>query len=86
MKNIRNKFILAFTMALIAVGAKAQQVPLYNQYYNAATLAYPSGEVFQEHRYISLVYRDQFGGLVGAPKNFALAYNSTFRRHQNLKQ
>ncbi|WP_286756138.1 PorP/SprF family type IX secretion system membrane protein [Roseivirga sp. UBA838] len=79
MKNIRNKFILAFTMALIAVGAKAQQVPLYNQYFNAGTLAYPSGAVFQEHRYISLVYRDQFGGLVGAPKNFALAYNSTFR-------
>jgi type IX secretion system PorP/SprF family membrane protein len=79
MKNIRNKFILVFTMALIAIGAKAQQVPLYNQYFNAGTLAYPSGAVFQEHRYISLVYRDQFGGLVGAPKNFALAYNSTFR-------
>ncbi|MBO6659728.1 MULTISPECIES: PorP/SprF family type IX secretion system membrane protein [Roseivirga] len=79
MKNIRNKFILVFTMALIAIGVKAQQVPLYNQYFNAGTLAYPSGAVFQEHRYISLVYRDQFGGLVGAPKNFALAYNSTFR-------
>ncbi|MBO6497626.1 MAG: PorP/SprF family type IX secretion system membrane protein [Roseivirga sp.] len=79
MKNIRNKFILVFTMALMAIGAKAQQVPLYNQYFNAGTLAYPSGAVFQEHRYISLVYRDQFWGLVGAPKNFALAYNSTFR-------
>lgn len=79
MKNIRNKFILVFTMALIAIGAKAQQVPLYNQYFNAGTLAYPSGAVFQEHRYISLVYRDQFGGLIGAPKSFALAYNSTFR-------
>ncbi|KYG71137.1 type IX secretion system PorP/SprF family membrane protein [Roseivirga ehrenbergii] len=79
MKNFRNKFILVFTMALMAIGAKAQQVPLFNQYYYSGSLAYPSGTVFQENRYVSFVYRDQFGGLVGSPKNFALAYSTAVK-------
>ena len=79
MKNLRNIFILAFTLALIANSTKAQQVPLFNQYYYSGSLAYPSGTVFQENRYVSFVYRDQFGGLVGSPKNFALAYNSAVK-------
>ena len=79
MKNFRNIFILAFTLALIANSAKAQQVPLFNQYYYSGSLAYPSGTVFQENRYVSFVYRDQFGGLVGSPKNFALAYGTAVK-------
>jgi type IX secretion system PorP/SprF family membrane protein len=79
MKNLRNIFILAFTLALIAKESKAQQVPLFNQYYYSGSLPFPSSTVFQENRYLSLVYRDQFGGLVGSPKNFALAYNTAIK-------
>ena len=79
MKNLRNIFILAFTLALIANSAQAQQVPLFNQYYYSGSLAYPSSTVFQENRYVSFVYRDQFGGLVGSPKNFALAYSTAVK-------
>lgn len=77
MKNISRLFILVFTLALMATQVRAQQVPLFNQYYYSGSLAYPSTTVFQENRYVSLVYRDQFGGLVGSPKNFALGYNTT---------
>ncbi|PIQ49313.1 MAG: hypothetical protein COW03_05815 [Cytophagales bacterium CG12_big_fil_rev_8_21_14_0_65_40_12] len=76
MKNTKAKFIMVFILALIAIKAKAQQVPLFNQYYYSPSLAYSSGTVFEEDRYISLIFRDQFGGLIGSPKNFALAYNS----------
>jgi len=79
MKNLRNIFILVFTLALIVKESKAQQVPLFNQYYYSGSLAFPSGTVFLENRYLSLVYRDQFGGLVGSPKNFALAYNTAIK-------
>ena len=61
-------------LALITSKLSAQQVPLYNQYYYSPSLVYPSGNVFQENRYVSFVYRDQFGGLVGSPKSFAFAY------------
>ena len=71
MRNIRTIIILAITVALMATEARAQQVPLFNQYYYSGSLAYPSSTVFQENRYVSFVYRDQFGGLVGSPKNFA---------------
>ena len=79
MKNFTQRFILVFTMALVAMSLKAQQVPLFNQYYYTSSLAYPSATVFQEQRYLSLVYRDQYGGLLGAPQNFAFAYNSVLR-------
>ncbi len=79
MKSIIRIFIAAFTLALTAIEAEAQQVPLFNQYYYSGNLAYPSTTVFQENRYVSLIYRDQFGGLVGSPKNFALGYNTTMR-------
>ncbi len=64
-----------FFMVGAAMSLKAQQVPLFNQYYNAKSLAYPSATVFDQSRQISLVFRDQFGGLIGSPRNFALAYS-----------
>lgn len=79
MKNISNIFILVFILAFTANEARAQQVPLFNQYYNASSLVNTAGAVFENHRYLSFVYRDQFGGLIGSPKNFAMAYNSTVR-------
>ena len=79
MKNFRKTFIIVFIAALLAIQAKAQQVPLYNQYYHANSLINTAGAVFENQRYLSFVYRDQFGGLLGAPRNFALAYNSAVR-------
>jgi len=81
MKNISKIFILVFTVALMGQKAKAQQVPLYNQYFNATSLVNTAGATFENKRYLSFVYRDQFGGLIGSPKNFALAYNSTVRNN-----
>jgi type IX secretion system PorP/SprF family membrane protein len=79
MKNISIRIIAVFFLALIAGELRAQQVPLYNQYYYAPSLAYPSGAVFGDTRSVSFVYRDQFGGLVGSPKNFGLAYTGSKR-------
>lgn len=74
MKKTLVQIIVMLALALIAGRAEAQQVPLYNQYYYAPSLAYPSGTVFGDTRYLSFVYRDQFGGLIGSPKNFGFAY------------
>ncbi|GAB5525206.1 MAG: hypothetical protein Roseis2KO_30780 [Roseivirga sp.] len=79
MKNIARQLIVIFFLALMAGQVYAQQVPLFNQYYYSPSLAYPSGTVFEENRYLHLVFRDQFGGLIGSPKNFALSYNGTVR-------
>ena len=79
MKNLLRNFILVFSVALMALEAKAQQVPLFNQYYHANSLVNTAGAVFENQRYLSFVYRDQFGGLIGSPKNFALAYNSAVK-------
>ncbi len=79
MKNLYVKFVALFILALSVSEAKAQQVPLFNQYYYAGNIAYPSGNVFEENRYLHLVFRDQFGGLIGSPKNFALSYNGVVK-------
>lgn len=78
-KQLRTQLTLFLITLLVAVApkAEAQQVPLYNQYYYSGTIAFPSASPFAEARYLSFVYRDQFGGLVGAPTNFAFAYNSS---------
>jgi len=75
-----SSYLLALTIAILGItDAQGQQVPLYGQYYYAPSLAYPSSSVFKQDRYVSLMFRDQFGGLVGSPKNFAMAYNGTVR-------
>ncbi len=79
MKNIYGKFVVLFILTLWVGEARAQQVPLFNQYYYAGNIAYPSGNVFEENRYLHLVFRDQFGGLIGSPRNFALSYNGAVR-------
>ena len=79
-KQLNKTFVQIFVMlllALIAGKAQAQQVPLYNQYYYSPSLAYPSATVFGDQRYASFVYRDQFGGLLGAPQNFAFGLTSS---------
>ena len=81
-KQINNtlvQIIVMLALTLISQALKAQQVPLYNQYYYAPSLAFPSATVFGENRYMSFVYRDQFGGLIGAPQNFAFAYTGNQR-------
>ena len=78
-KQLKQHQLLAITalIFIMSVGkSNAQQVPLYNQYYYAPSLAFPSSNVFQENRQLSLMYRDQFAGLIGSPKNFGLAYTS----------
>ncbi len=79
MKNIYGKFVVLFILTLWVSEVRAQQVPLFNQYYYAGNIAYPSGNVFEENRYLHLVFRDQFGGLIGSPRNFALSYNGAVR-------
>ena len=61
---------------MIGSELQAQQVPLFNQYYRAPTLAFPSASVFNSRPQLSLVYREQFSGLEGAPTGVALAYSS----------
>ncbi len=63
---------------------KAQQVPLFNQYYNLKSLVYTSANAFEQNRQISFVFRDQFGGLIGSPRNFALAYTGSVRNKMGL--
>ncbi|GAB5526715.1 MAG: hypothetical protein Roseis2KO_45870 [Roseivirga sp.] len=68
-----------FFMVGATMGVNAQQVPLFNQYYNIQSLAYTSTNAFEQNRQISFVFRDQFGGLIGSPRNFALAYTGAVR-------
>ena len=53
---------------------KAQQVPLYNQYFQQRFLAYASQSAFVERPSLSVVYRGQFSGVEGAPKAYAVSY------------
>lgn len=75
LKNISIQLAVIFFLILASGEARAQQIPLFNQYYNTGSLAYPSANVLAKKRQLSLIYRDQFGGLVGAPRNYALAYS-----------
>lgn len=78
---IKHTLLLAaiFFMVGATMTLKGQQVPLFNQYYNVKSLAYPSANAFEKNREISFVFRDQFGGLIGSPRNFALAYSGAAR-------
>ena len=80
MKAIRATIKTIFCLIAIMIvgnGVQAQQVPLFNQYYRVPTLAYPSAVVFNTRPQLSLVYREQFSGLEGAPTGVALAYSNT---------
>lgn len=84
MKNFSRQLVVFFFLALIATEVKAQQVPLFNQYYNVNSLAYTSGNAFSQDRQVSFVFRDQFGGLIGSPRNFALAYTGSVGNKMGL--
>jgi len=74
MKTSIARISVFFLLTLMTSRIEAQQVPLFNQYFQTESFAYASSTVFQEERYISLAYRNQFGGLVGAPSNYALGF------------
>ena len=79
MRNLNNLFratISVFVMLVLAQGLKAQQVPLFNQYFNNGFLQYPSVAGFADQPRLSLIYRGQFSGLEGAPSTFAASYSS----------
>ncbi|MCE7996352.1 MAG: PorP/SprF family type IX secretion system membrane protein [Roseivirga sp.] len=73
-----------FFMVGATMRVTAQQVPLFNQYYNIKSLVYTSTNAFEQNRQISFVFRDQFGGLIGSPRNFALAYTGSVRNKMGL--
>uniref|UniRef100_UPI0040475285 PorP/SprF family type IX secretion system membrane protein n=1 Tax=Roseivirga sp. TaxID=1964215 RepID=UPI0040475285 len=72
-KNLRSAGLLLALMTL-SNGLKAQQVPLYNQYFQQRFLAYASQSAFVERPALSVVYRGQFSGIEGAPKAYAVSY------------
>jgi type IX secretion system PorP/SprF family membrane protein len=72
-KNLRSAGLLLALM-LLSIGLKAQQVPLYNQYFQQKFLAYPSASAFSERPALSVIYRGQFSGIEGAPKTYAVSY------------
>ncbi|WP_421977237.1 PorP/SprF family type IX secretion system membrane protein [Roseivirga seohaensis] len=82
MMKASNKHIsIRFTLVLLALAlwvseGMAQQVPLYNQYFHRATLAYPSVAAFGTKPELSVVYRRQFSDLEGAPESFAVAFQN----------
>ncbi|KOF01372.1 hypothetical protein OB69_17940, partial [Roseivirga seohaensis subsp. aquiponti] len=82
MMKASNKHIsIRFTLVLLALAlwvseGMAQQVPLYNQYFHRATLAYPSVAAFGTRPELSVVYRRQFSDLEGAPESFAVAFQN----------
>jgi type IX secretion system PorP/SprF family membrane protein len=65
---------LVIVFITLSVSLKAQQVPLYNQYFQRATLAYPSAALFENRPALSVIYRGQFSGLEGAPEAYAVSY------------
>ncbi|MGW8122768.1 PorP/SprF family type IX secretion system membrane protein [Roseivirga echinicomitans] len=78
-KNISIRFALVlFALAFWASEGMAQQVPLYNQYFHRASLAYPSVAAFSTKPELSVVYRRQFSDLEGAPESFAVAFQKPF--------
>lgn len=81
MKASNKHISIRFTLVLLALAlwvseGMAQQVPLYNQYFHRATLAYPSVAAFGTKPELSVVYRRQFSDLEGAPENFAVAFQN----------
>lgn len=72
MKLIRfTTFLVLITLSSQVMG---QQVPLFNQYFNRTSLAYPSAVVFGDRAELSVLYRGQWSGLEGAPVTYALSY------------
>ena len=81
MKASNKHISIRFTLVLLALAlwvseGMAQQVPLYNQYFHRATLAYPSVAAFGTKPELSVVYRRQFSDLEGAPESFAVAFQN----------
>ena len=73
-----------FFMVGATMSVTAQQITLFNQYYNINSLIYTSANAFEQNRQISFVFRDQFGGLIGSPRNFALAYTGSVKNKMGL--
>lgn len=71
--NIR-KAVIVVLVLVFANALKAQQVPLFNQYFTSPFLAYPSAIAFAENPNLSLIYRGQWSGLEGAPKGLGISY------------
>lgn len=75
--NKITRFAACLTILLVmSQVTKAQQVPLFNQYYRTNFLAYPSTAGFNVDPRLSVIYRGQWSGLEGAPRGIAVNYVS----------
>lgn len=83
MRYIKHLMVLSFLM-LLSVTSKAQQVPLFNQYFQNQFLAYPSTASFTQRPSLSLIYRGQFSGLEGSPETFALSFSNSLGERMGI--
>ncbi len=64
------KYIYIILVGLCAVTAKAQQDPLYSQYFNNPMLINPAFAGSTERLYAGIAYRSQWSGIEGGPTTF----------------
>uniref|UniRef100_UPI004048BED7 PorP/SprF family type IX secretion system membrane protein n=1 Tax=Roseivirga sp. TaxID=1964215 RepID=UPI004048BED7 len=71
-----NITVLTWCLLFAYSSAYAQQVPLFNQYFNQNALAYASSSVLTERPQLSLVQRGQWPGMFGTPQTLALSFSN----------
>ena len=80
----RTRSLCAIVLLLLVSHLQAQQVPLINQYFNNPTVLYPSSAALSNESQVSLMYRQQFSGLQGAPSNLVFGYAGKIKQRLGL--
>jgi len=79
------KFVfLIVLMAMMGSGLRAQQLPLYSQYYFNPILYNPASAGSSERFEMSLIYRNQWTGLEGAPKTAMFTFGGPLNMGSNI--
>ena len=76
--------LIILLILFITIESKAQQVPLFNQYFNIPSLGYASSSAFIERPSMSFVYRGQWSGQEGSPSNLAFTYANQLKQGMGL--
>jgi type IX secretion system PorP/SprF family membrane protein len=75
----RLKHTISFLLILLGIQGFAQQDPMFTQYMTNPLTINPAISGTRDVKNLSLVYRQQWVGIEGAPKTISLAYNGPYK-------
>ncbi|MDQ3394035.1 MAG: PorP/SprF family type IX secretion system membrane protein [Bacteroidota bacterium] len=78
------KFYFTFILSILSLAAIAQQLPIYNQYFNNPYIYNPAFAGSQNAAYIYLNHKQQWMGIEGAPVTSSFSFNTPAGRRAAL--